>query len=124
MCWVNLLLLHTLQADEAAQAVAQWSALRSSCASPPAQQRDQAGQPSRQQHQQLPRSRLHEPSLQMTNSATHDFGAQYDAQLTAQVRPWSYQQQQSTQPHQLQQDVQQQQGQRPRLQVCVMQLRF
>ena len=40
MCGFTLL-LHTLQVDEAAQAVAQWSALRSGCVSPPAQQRDQ-----------------------------------------------------------------------------------
>lgn len=118
------LLLHLWQVDEAAQAVSQWSALRSSNMSPALQHGDRPGQQT-QPRQQPPRSRLHEASLRVDDAATLDFRCQYEAQLAAGQQQWPQQHDQQTQMQpqpqlqQLQQGTQQQQGQRPRLQVCV-----
>jgi hypothetical protein len=113
------LLLRSWQVDEAAQAVSQWSALRSSNVSPVLQHGDRPGQQA-QQRQQHPRSRLHEASLRVDDAATLDFRGQYEAQLAAGQQQWPQQHEQRTQTHpqpQLQQGAQQQSGQRQRLQV-------
>lgn len=109
-----------VQADKAAQAVAQWSALRSSTALPSQQLREHYSQQAQQQLQQqlqLQRSRLHEPSLNVNDASAMDFGAQYGAELAAQQ--WRQQQQQ-----QQQQAQQQQWQQRQRAQVRVDVLTF